>query len=221
MEYPLENNTIKISILLWNVEGFKSVLKMETKGILVSDIIILTETFLTEPIVIERYYNVHALAKQKERGRPYGGVTCLYNHRIGKIKSIHTEENIIIISTAHLTIAGQYIPPHASLKDTTEILSIVTNYVETEQNVIIAGDLNCRLDKPDYKTIAVVEMMQGIGFNLINKQDLKTYLAPNGSSAVDIVLIRGKDLKLENQEALSTSQCTSPPLENTCQSKPN
>ena len=44
-------------------------------------------------------YCKHALATKKEKGRPEGGVTCMYKHTIGTVKKTHTEENMVIIRT--------------------------------------------------------------------------------------------------------------------------
>lgn len=61
-----------------------------------------------------------------------------------------------------------------------------------DQRAIIAGDLNARIDKPTTKTELILETLEGSGYNLVN---MKTYIAPNGTSTIDLVLYRGKDIR--------------------------
>ena len=48
------------------------------------DIIVLTETFLTEYTAIPGYYATHSYAIQKQEGRPSVGVSCICNNKIGE-----------------------------------------------------------------------------------------------------------------------------------------
>ena len=73
------------------------------------DVIILTETFLTEAVDVPNYYGVHAPAIQRERGRSSGGVSCLFKDTIGTVTKIHKEENLIILFMPQISIVGVYI----------------------------------------------------------------------------------------------------------------
>ena len=66
-----------VSIMLWNVEGLNSILRLNPLAFLTTDIVILAETFMTQNINIEGYYNSHILATQGDRGRPSGRISCL------------------------------------------------------------------------------------------------------------------------------------------------
>jgi hypothetical protein len=66
-----KNSGRDLSILLWNVEGLKSVLNLSPDNLLTSqDTLILTETFITEHIDLPGYYAAHSYAVQKQEGRP-------------------------------------------------------------------------------------------------------------------------------------------------------
>lgn len=69
-----------------------------------------------------------------------------------------------------------------------------------EKNVIIAGDFNCRIDKPNNKTSTMLDILQEEGFRLINKAEEITYIAYNGTSTIDLVFYRGKDITVKNQQ---------------------
>ena len=81
-------------------------------------------------------------------------------------------------------------------------------HTQDDNRIILAGDLNCRIDKPNVKTELILETMAEEGFILINKPDLKTYIAPNGTSTIDLVFCKGENTKTTNQEGLWSSAIT-------------
>lgn len=192
-----------LNLLLWNVEGLKH-LKAATQEIFWNnfDVGITTETFLTEPLIFPNFYSVHALAKPKERGRPEGGVTCIYKDILGKIKEKHIEENTVILKTERVAIIGLYISPAQGIDDAIEQIIKAISWVKNEENVILAGDLNCRIDKPNHKTELVLELLQEEGFTLINNAKDVTYIAPNGTSTIDLVWYRGHSIKVCKQQIM-------------------
>lgn len=110
-----------LDILLWNVEGIKSIISSAPEDIWRNqDVIIATETFLTEPFSIADYYTAHSYAKPKAVGRPEGGVSLIFKPTIGQLKEIVKEENLVIVKTTDLTIVGMYITYSTSIEDTTE-----------------------------------------------------------------------------------------------------
>mgnify|MGYP000563071502 CR=1 FL=1 len=123
-------------------------------------------------------------------------MSCFYNGEIEKIKEVLKEENIIVIKAANITIVGLYISPARKVDDAVEQIAKALTNVENEENVIIAGDLNCRLDKPNSKMDIIMELLLAEGYDLINRKEEITYIAPNGSSIIDLIFYRGKDIKL-------------------------
>ena len=58
-----------VDLLLWNVEGLKSIMHIAPDTITQNhDLIILTETFLTEYIAVPGYCTAHSYASQKQEG---------------------------------------------------------------------------------------------------------------------------------------------------------
>ncbi|KAJ4426602.1 hypothetical protein ANN_26400, partial [Periplaneta americana] len=56
-----------INTLLWNIEGMKTTLPYIPEEIMENtDAMILTETFLTDPIELQGYYAIHTLATPTE-----------------------------------------------------------------------------------------------------------------------------------------------------------
>ena len=159
-----------------------------------NDVIIATETMITEKLDIPKYYSRHALATPKARGRPEGGVSCIYKNTIGKVEKIITEENLVILKTPKLTIIGIYISPANKTDDATEQVAKAIAHTRNDENVILAGDLNCRIDKQNSKTDLIMEQLQAEGYCLINKKEKVTYIAPNGTSTIDLIFVRGKDI---------------------------
>ncbi|KAJ4448805.1 hypothetical protein ANN_00196 [Periplaneta americana] len=97
------------------------------------------------------------------------------------------------------------ISPVKSTEDAIEIITKAIFRVTENETIIIAGDLNCRLDKPNRKSKLVLEVLNEEGFKLVNKEDLKTYYCHNGSSAIDLVLYRGKGITLKGQKGMWSS----------------
>ena len=50
-----------------------------------------------------------------------------------------------------------------------------------------------------------METLRGEGFTLINKSQFITYLLPNGTSAIDLVLSKGNGIKAQHQNGLWAS----------------
>ena len=159
-------------------------------------IAILTETMLANTLDIPGFYSAHALAKVNQIGRPAGGVSCYYKGNIGKPSHIHTSDNTIIIKTANSTLIGMYISPTASINDATESLAQALSHTEPEESVNLAGDFNCRIDKPSHRSKILLEALEEEGFTLTNDPMDYTYFAPNGSSTIDLILYRSQNKKL-------------------------
>ena len=153
-------------MLLWNVEGLTTINSLIPINFWNRyNIVIATDTFLTDHINIPNMYCKHALATKKEKGRPEGGVTCMYKHTIGIVKETHTEENMVIIRTDKLSIIGLYISPLQKVDDAIEHIVKAISIVKNDQNIILGGDLNCRIDKPDHKATTVIDILHNEGIN--------------------------------------------------------
>ena len=59
--------------------------------------------------------------------------------------------------------------------------------ISRNATVILAGDLNCRIDIRQPKAEQVIRFIEGEGLTLANKAEEKTYVCHNGSSTIDLV----------------------------------
>ena len=190
---------MNIKVLNWNAEGLKNAIKYVPEGELQNyDILVFTETFATEPIDIEGFHGLHSYAKKTE-GRPTGGVACYLKPTMGNFKVVYKDENVLAVGTEALTTIAVYIRPQATTEEVMETIMTATDATKEMENVIIAGDINCRIDRTNNKTETVMEAMREEGFRLANKADLVTYVAHNGTSAIDLLLYRGKRTRMINQ----------------------
>lgn len=171
------------------------------------DLMVFTETFATEPIDIDGFYGLHSYAKKTE-GRPTGGVSCYLKPSMGNFKVVHKDENVLAVRTDSLTCIAVYIRPQATTDEVIETLMTALVATETSDNTIIVGDINCRIDKANIKTEIVMETLREEGFMLANRGDLPTYIAHNGTSAIDVLLYRGKKITLLEQKSLCSSGIT-------------
>lgn len=179
-------------MLLWNVEGLKNVIAMSPENFLKDyDIAILTETFLTENLQHPNFYGTHLLARQGDKGRPSGGITILLKPHLRPIITIKQLENTLICETDYLVIIAAYFKPNMTAIDIMDELGQTYIQYKQDKPIIIAGDLNCRLDSPNYKTKLVLEKLEEEGFTLLNNPKIPTYISHNGKSAIDIALTKG------------------------------
>ncbi|KAJ4426601.1 hypothetical protein ANN_26399 [Periplaneta americana] len=113
---------------------------------------------------------------------------------------------MIIVKTTTITVIGLYIQPNVPVENVIDLVYKVIEQTRTDKNVILAGDLNCRLDKQNAKTHILLETLEEEGFRLENKKEIPTYIAHNGYSTIDLVFYKGEHLKLTKQEGLWSSK---------------
>ncbi|PSN55010.1 hypothetical protein C0J52_02335 [Blattella germanica] len=156
---------------------------------------------------MDGYYSIHSLARKSAEGRPAGGVSLFYKPWLGPVETIHTDENLLIAKTNTVTIIGTYIPPNTEVEDIMETLINSLQKIKFNENVILAGDMNCRLDKPDSKCKTILAFLEEENFKLVNDPEQKTYFAHNGSSTIDLIFHKGA-IKVQKQEGVFTSSTT-------------
>ncbi|PSN52531.1 hypothetical protein C0J52_14317, partial [Blattella germanica] len=183
------NKAFKISVMVWNIEGLRSMKNSMPYSIFTDDIIILTETFLTEEENISSYYNYHALARQGDKGRPSGGIACLIKPWLAPAKVLQRTPNLITIKCKHLSIISGYFQPEWSAIDIIESLSEALATIEPHEPVLIAGDFNCRTDVSNAKSTMTIDYLEQERFTLVNNPKEPTYISHNGMSTIDIIFL--------------------------------
>ena len=91
-----------MKLLNWNVEGLKTIVNNIPQDIFNQfDACTLTEAFTLDisKVNIRVFYNIHTLARQGERGRPAGGVSCLIKPGLAPIRIILKDEDRLVIKT--------------------------------------------------------------------------------------------------------------------------
>lgn len=99
-----------IKAVLWNCEGMGAFNLLEAPE--EEDIIVLVETWATQPFSVRGYYAAHSLAVRADGpGRPSGGVSILYKPTLGKVKVLMAEDDTVCISSSRLNVMGAYARP--------------------------------------------------------------------------------------------------------------
>jgi hypothetical protein len=201
------NNEHEVQMLLWNCEGFEAAKDVFNLKALKKqyDLLIFTETFLTEKtraqdFEIPGFYTkyIYALKNDSGRGRPFRGISIYYNAKMGSLINVKKLENFLIINFEFLTVIGTYLNPKIK-KDTllNELLSTL-KHIKHFQNLIFAGDFNCRLDKPNDKTETLLDFMEENSMTLANEAPYKcTYVCKQGTSVIDLIFM-GTKIKFLN-----------------------
>ena len=133
---------------------------------------ILTETLTTEPIEINGFYGLHSYARKTE-GRPTGGVSCYLRTNAGNFKVRHKEEDVLVVKTDLCTIIALYIRPQAETEEVIETVMTAISKTEEYEKIILAGDINCRIDKENIKTEVVIAALREEGYRLANQKDIR------------------------------------------------
>ncbi|KAJ4425968.1 hypothetical protein ANN_27594 [Periplaneta americana] len=166
------------------------------------DLIILVETFLRKEWDTNSFYAIHVLAEQSPLGRPKGGITCLIHPKLSPFQMIHKTDHVLAIRTKTCCIIGVYFQPELRQDHIVDELSNALLKVTRNEMLILAEDLNCRIDRPDLKTTTIISFLESEGLTLINNKDTKTYIGPNGSSTIDLVFGNMKGATLDCQRVL-------------------
>ncbi|KAJ4429269.1 hypothetical protein ANN_26272 [Periplaneta americana] len=192
----------KLRCLSWNIEGLLNAVDQTDDIFENYDLIILVETFLRKEWDANSFYAIHVLAEQSPLGRPKGGITCLIHPKLSPFQMIHKTDHILAIRTKTCCIIGVYFQPELRQDHIVDELSNALLKVTRNEMLILAGDLNCRIDLPDLKTTTIISFLESEGLTLINNKDTKTYIGPNGSSTIDLVFGNMKGATLDCQRVL-------------------
>jgi hypothetical protein len=162
------------------------------------DVMILTETFLRKEHCIPGFYSKQCFASQNGRGRPMRGISIYYNAKLGYLNSHFILENFVILNFHNLTIVGSYLHPNMNSSVLANELVSSIKYISNFQNLIFAGDFNCRLDTKNNKIDAFMDFANLNDLKLANSLPFQsTYVCANGSSVVDLILLGSKIKQLE------------------------
>lgn len=183
-----DNTNNHVKIMIWNVEGLNSVLTATPfLAFQENDILFFTETFATEDTEINNFYGIHSPAKKGDRGRPSGGLSCFVKSHLQPLNGINCTENTLTVSTRLVNIVGVYFAPNTEPETIIDDLGRALETIDDNKPTILAGDLNCRIDKRNVKTQAVVDFLLDYRLRLLNREQEFTYIAPNGRSTIDLV----------------------------------
>lgn len=169
---------------------------------------------MTDNIDIPGFYATHVNATQGPRGRPIRGISCYYKPSIGKILNTYQDEDTIVINSENLTLIGHYFEPRTPIEDIISTIMTALAQANPGRNIIVAGDMNCRIDLADHRSDELLNLMKEEGFKLLNKRDNKTYFAHNGSSTIDLIFYKGPELNLTEHRVCYNTAGT--PLKKHC-----
>ena len=182
----------KLSIVQWNIEGASRTLALLPRSALAKmDVLILTETWEVKPFNLEGFYAVHSAAVTRAGcGRPSGGVSVLYNQKLGEVTVRLVEENMIVLQSSRCSIVAAYVRP-AGTEGTSVLVDKVTRAMHALPSIanplLVAGDFNTRIDKPDeLRTRTLLALLNDFGCRLITDPNAPTFEGFMGSSVIDI-----------------------------------
>ena len=168
------------------------------------DLVLLTESFATQSFDVEGFYSYHCLATKPSHGRPYGGVSLLVGPALKNPKLVLAEDDTIVLHSSVLTFVGMYSSGgRDSTEDLLEKIGRALAHTSDDLPVLLAGDLNCRLDEDPLsaRTTAVMNMLAEHALWVCSDPGIPTYYADSGgpgteprrpgSSVIDIFAFGG------------------------------
>ena len=192
-----------LQTVVWNAEGLNGTLQLVPYDFFHKyDIVCLTETFLMKDWYTQGFYCINNLATQYNIGRPKGGITCLIKPNLSPFKMEYKSRHILMVRTRLCTIICAYFQPELTAEDIIEELDEAMSKTSKSDQILLAGDLNCRIDIPSKKTNLVIEHLEEEGCHMINTSSENTYVGPNGTSTINLVFIND-GLKEISQSVLS------------------
>ena len=174
--------------MTWNVEGLRTVLTATPiLPLQDNDILLFSETFATKDTEISGFHGIHSPAKKGEKGRPTGGLSCFVKPHLQPFSGIKCTDNTITITTRAVNIVGAYFPPNIEPENIIDDIGKAMETIDNDKPTILAGDLNCRIDKWNTKAQTVIDLLMNYGLRLLNQEQEFTYVAPNGRSTIDLI----------------------------------
>jgi Reverse transcriptase (RNA-dependent DNA polymerase)/Endonuclease-reverse transcriptase len=163
------------------------------------DLLLFVETYLLDAdYTIEGFKSIHILGRETG-GRPMRGTSLFYNARVGKLKHYEFEDDIIIAYFNHISVICAYLPPDMLENEVQTQLLDILDKVPCKDNLILAGDLNCRIDNPiSLKGQCLIDLADETNLTIANNDfNARTYIVGNKSSTVDVALFGKNISKLE------------------------
>jgi sorting nexin-29 len=168
------------------VEGIRSLLRRAGEIQLFStDVILLTESLAkdaTAPLLPD-YYMFDTPRSESSRGLAIGTrtpATCLAKG-----------DHYLAVETLGVIFMVAYFVPNTPMDEILMIISGALASLDPNKPMILGGDFNCRIDTGRRGT-DLSEQLYQYGFSLINERLQPTYVAPTGSSTIDLMFYRGK-----------------------------
>lgn len=187
----------KLNILCWNIEGIRGYIRNCEDNRLENEThqaLMLTETFIEREVdcpKIEGAKQFHCLAKRdSDRGRGSGG-WLIATRGDPETQRKRISKNVITVTAFGIFLTTAYFPPGEGID---EILTEIGEHFQNQPTTmpwVLYGDFNCRIDSNDPRRgRALADALRTMGFNMLNREDVATFIGRNGSSVIDLVFVR-------------------------------
>ena len=107
------------------------------------------------------------------------------------LKLLLEDEDTIVIKTRLTTVIEAYYNLDHTAVDIIESLGNAMKIIQQKENMILAGDFNCLIDKMGRKVEEVLSYLREERLTLLNSQKDWTYMCHNGGSTVDLIFTQG------------------------------
>lgn len=154
------------------------------------DVVLLTETFIDcDSFQVSNYVVFGVDAKHCDgAGRPSGGLIGLFSQSLSPTL-VSKNDSCLTVRTNNFISLLFYFVPDESVADIILVINQELTKVNDEENILVAGDFNCRIDQGN-RGKTLIEHLITLGFELVNNTSEKTYISPQGESLIDLLFIK-------------------------------
>jgi hypothetical protein len=166
---------------------------------------IFAETYLGKHFQIPGFYAKHLFGVKSKSNATRRGVSIYFNNKTGNLISHQTTEHLLILKFEYFTVIGAYFDPETSKIDMCEALLECFESLESIENVILAGDFNCRMDNGSQEGKDLLDITEWYKLKLANKSKSQlTYICEKGGSTIDLIFT-GEQIKCNNFRIVPTT----------------
>ena len=135
-----------------------------------------------------------------------GGLCLATYKRLSKQhKLIFSSQNILTVSNENIGIIVSYFAPDTNIYSITNELGKVLSLCRDLTSIVLGGDFNCRLDKPNLQRQILLQNMRTYGLICINREQVPTSICHNGTSVIDLIFIYGVRLPISSIQKIESN----------------
>ena len=177
--------------MLWNIEGAVKTVDSSCHDFSTHHIVALTETLSTTGVLSSNRTWINSVARKNSTiGRPSGGLAIGLSDAVSwREKTCFVSNSIIAVDPFRFVFCVCYFQPKTAIIDIVDDFTRALSSISPcTKPLLVCGDFNCLFDSGS-RGEDLVEAMFTCGLTCVSDGQTMTYIAPQGSSCIDLVFV--------------------------------